>query len=495
MVRALPAARADCGGLCRCLRPSFPPLSWPSRARAAPDDAARACRSRRPEPPTARATPGRPWKSCAASGRAPRTPPPSSIPTRLSVRVHPGPGGRVHGALLPAEAPGHGARVRAGVSRRASSLPGTTMTRAPGSPPWSTTSTRSGAVPGGRAAARGGPRPRAPARRRATVYHQRRSRAGARSSSRRSIRAASPARTFPCTGRCACACSGALIPPQALGLSDANVSCLVSTATTCGSAPGTAGWRGTRCHRPAATPSPAPRIPRSIEVSPRRVWVGTAEGLAWYGKGTGRWGAEPDFRLRRPQRPGGPRGGGLPVRGHPRRRPVPPGGSGWEQVSDGDLPGRFITCMALEPAVRAAPDRDHERRTGDPGPGHRRHEHPVGDPARLHLGQHHERASRLGRAGSGSAPTETGSPSGPARGTLRRYSKASGEIGDDWILASCETDRGAVFRELRRRGERLPEGRRHLAQVRDLRRACVPRRAGDRLARRRTSFSAPSAAG
>jgi hypothetical protein len=121
------------------------------------------------------------------------------------------------------------------------------------------------------------------------------------------------------------------------------------------------------------------------------------------------------------------------------------GGSGWEQVSDGDLPGRFITCMALDGGgsrlligtmnlglvvldlvtgsmqtlSEIIPDFASENITSV-----------LADSAgRVWIGTY----------GDGLTLWVAD------KGTLRRFSRASGEIGDDWILASCETDRGVYF--------------------------------------------------
>ena len=171
-----------------------------------------------------------------------------------------------------------------------------------------------------------------------------------------------------------------------------------------------------------------------------------AEGLAWYGKGTGRWGAERDFQAPDARNVqvvreaagalyAGTLGDGLFRLGHP----------GWEQVADGDLPGRFITCLALD-----------------------------GSGLKLLIGTMNLGLVILDLA-TGSMqtlseimpdfasdnitsvlPDSTGrvwigtygdglSLWVPGRGSLRRYSKASGEIADDWVLAACETDRGVYF--------------------------------------------------
>ncbi len=98
-------------------------------------------------------------------------------------------------------------------------------------------------------------------------------------------------------------------------------------------------------------PFPSPAFVRSIEVSQGRVWIGTAEGLSWYGKATGRWGQDADFQspntrnvqvLRASSNAlyAGTLGDGL----------YRLGDDGWQAVGDDELPGRFVTTLATEPS-------------------------------------------------------------------------------------------------------------------------------------------------
>jgi ligand-binding sensor domain-containing protein len=118
---------------------------------------------------------------------------------------------------------------------------------------------------------------------------------------------------------------------------------------------------------------------------------------------------------------------------------------GWEQVSDGDLPGKFITCIGVD-------------QTG----------------GRLFVGTMnqglviYDMQTGAMKTLSESFPAFTSEniatilpdSSGrvwigtygdglsvwtPGTGTLRHFSKATGEIADDWVLASCETDRALYF--------------------------------------------------
>jgi hypothetical protein len=233
------------------------------------------------------------------------------------------------------------------------------------------------------------------------------------------------------------------ITPQALGLGDANVSCLRIDDDDLWIGTWNGGVARYAVSSARSDPFPGPAYSRSIEVSQRRVWIGMAGGLAWYGKSTGRWQTEPAFPTRNVQVVreiagtlyAGTLGDGL----------FRLGGSGWEQVSDGDLPGRFITCMALDGGgsrlligtmnlglvvldlvtgsmqtlSEIIPDFASENITSV-----------LADSAgRVWIGTY----------GDGLTLWVAD------KGTLRRFSRASGEIGDDWILASCETDRGVYF--------------------------------------------------
>ena len=233
------------------------------------------------------------------------------------------------------------------------------------------------------------------------------------------------------------------VAPRTLGLGDANVSSLVIDDDDLWVGTWNGGVARYSVSSARADPFPGPAYSRSIEVSPHRVWIGMAPGLAWYGKSTGRWGAEPDFLSRNVQVVrelagslyAGTLGDGL----------FRLGDAGWEQVRDGDLPGRFVTCMALDAdgsrlligtmnvglvildlangSMRALseilPDFVSENITS--------------------VLPDSEGRVWIGTYGDGLSLWV------PATGTIRRFSKASGEIGDDWILAACETDRGIYF--------------------------------------------------
>ena len=237
-----------------------------------------------------------------------------------------------------------------------------------------------------------------------------------------------------------------VISPARLGLNDANVSSLRVDGDDIWVGTWNGGVARYSVSAGQSDPFPAPAYSRSIEVADRRVWIGTAEGLAWYGKGSGRWGSENDFRLPTPRKVqvvreaagalyAGTLGDGLFRRDD----------SGWEEVSDGDLPGRFITCIAPDPSggrlfigtmniglvildmssgamttlAEIAPAFTPENITTI-----------LPDP---------EGRIWIGTYGEGLFVWT------PNDGAVRHFARATGEIADDWILASCETDRALYF--------------------------------------------------
>jgi hypothetical protein len=237
------------------------------------------------------------------------------------------------------------------------------------------------------------------------------------------------------------------LPLAAAGLADANISCL----RVDGDDLWVGTWNGGAARYSVSSGMsevfPAPAYTRSIEVTDRRTWVGHAEGLAWYGKGTGRWSTDADFSgeaarkvqvLRLTETSGlfaGTLGDGL-FRLDDR---------GWASVTDGGLPGGFITALAEDPArgrllvgtmnaglvlldlktglmstlAEHVPDFTADNITTIL----------VASDGRVWIGTY----------GEGLYSWDAD------RNTLLRFTKAGGEIADDWILASCETDRALYF--------------------------------------------------
>lgn len=237
-----------------------------------------------------------------------------------------------------------------------------------------------------------------------------------------------------------------IITPSVMGLRDANVSSLRVDGDDLWIGTWNGGVSRYSVSASRCDPFPLPAFTRSIEIADRRVWIGTSEGLDWYGKSSGHWGAEEVFRVPTPR----------PVRvvryaaGSLYAGTLGDGlyrlqGAGWDRVSDGDLPGNFITCVA-------------EDSTGE----------------RLFIG-----TMNLGlvildlRTGAMSTLSEDipgftaenittilcdseghvwiGTYGeglflwSPPESTLRRFAKATREIADDWVLSGCETDRALYF--------------------------------------------------
>ena len=237
-----------------------------------------------------------------------------------------------------------------------------------------------------------------------------------------------------------------VISPSLLGLADANVSSLrvdgddLWVGTWNG---GVARYSVSQMH---SDPFPGPAYSRSIEIADHRVWVGTAEGLAWYGKGSGRWGAEQDFQSPNPRRVqvvrqaagalyAGTLGDGL----------FRYGDEGWEAVSDGDLPGKFITCLAADPAGKTLYVGTMtfglvilDLKSGAMSTLGERTDAFVSENITSVLPDAEGRVW-IGTYGQGLSVWT------PATGSIQQFSKATGQLADDWILAACETDRALYF--------------------------------------------------
>jgi hypothetical protein len=190
----------------------------------------------------------------------------------------------------------------------------------------------------------------------------------------------------------------------------------------------------------------APPFSRAMEAADRRIWVGHAEGLAWYGKGTGRWGAEPDFGGESPRKVQALRMSGSALyAGTLGDGLFRLGDSVWERVADGSLPGGFVTVIA-EDAARGS------LLIGTMTAGL-----VILDPASGRMDTLAERAPGFGAdnvtavlaARDGTVWIGTYGDGlyawDPRTDGLRRFTKAGGQVADDWILACAETDRALYF--------------------------------------------------
>ena len=236
------------------------------------------------------------------------------------------------------------------------------------------------------------------------------------------------------------------ISAPVLGLDDANISSLTVDGDDLWVGTWNGGVSRYSVSSSHADPFPLPAFSRSIEIADRRVWIGTAEGLAWYGKSSGRWSSEGAFqsptvrKVQAVRQAGGSLYVGTLGDGLFRR-----GDTGWDQVSDGDLPGKFITCIAAEPGggrlfigtmnlglVIYDPQTGAMSTLAETVPAFTAEN--IGT-----ILPDSEGRVWIGTYGDGLSMWW------PSKGTLRHFSKATREISDDWVLASCETDRALYF--------------------------------------------------
>jgi len=233
---------------------------------------------------------------------------------------------------------------------------------------------------------------------------------------------------------------------QSLGLKDENVSSLRVDGDDLWVGTWNGGVSRYSVSAGSSDPFPTPPYARSIEVADRRIWIGTTDGLAWYGKGTARWGSEAYpaadhtynvqvVRLAAGRLFAGTLGDGL----------LRLGESGWEQVNDGSLPGKFITCIAEDSArgrlligtmnvglVLLDLKTGQMSTLSESVPAFTSENITTILPAR-------DGKIWIGTYGEGLAVWA------PDANSVRQYTKAGAEIADDWILSSCETDRALYF--------------------------------------------------
>ncbi len=231
-----------------------------------------------------------------------------------------------------------------------------------------------------------------------------------------------------------------------LGIHDSNISCLRVDGDDLWIGTWNGGVARYSVSAGVADSFDAPHFSRSIDVADRRVWISTAEGLAWYGKGTARWGTESDFGPPTPSKVqvvrattaglfAGTLGEGLFRRGD----------SGWSPVSDGSLPGSFVTSLAEDTVhgslligTMSFGLLIMDEKTGamsalsETSPGFAAENITTILPAR-------DGVIWIGTYGDGLYAWS------PDSGSLRHFSKDGSGLADDWILASIETDKALYF--------------------------------------------------
>ncbi len=188
----------------------------------------------------------------------------------------------------------------------------------------------------------------------------------------------------------------------------------------------------------AAFPSPA--FARSIEVTDRRVWVAAADGLAWYGKASARWGFTDAWKGLAVAEAAGELYAGTLGDGLLRLA-----GEEWERVSDGELPGRFVTCIAGGPdgASVLVGTMNLGLIVIDGASGKMRGLDQI-VPAFTARNVTSVLADAEGRVWIGTYGEGLFLWT-PSEGSVRRFSRETGEIGDNWVLAMCETPRALYF--------------------------------------------------
>jgi ligand-binding sensor domain-containing protein len=229
--------------------------------------------------------------------------------------------------------------------------------------------------------------------------------------------------------------------PDRLGLTDANISALAVDGDDLWVGTWNGGSARWSLSAEVSTLFPVPAYPRAFEPTDRRVWVATFEGLASCARASGRWSVVPELQEPSPVKVqaletsgdvlyAGTLGDGL----------LALRDGTWETVSDGGYPGRFVNCLAADGdrllvgtmnlglLVLDIPTGRFESLAAlQPSFTARNVTTVLADRGRVWVGTY----------GEGLWLWEAG--------TIRRYGKDTGEIGDDWVLASCRTADGVWF--------------------------------------------------
>jgi len=186
---------------------------------------------------------------------------------------------------------------------------------------------------------------------------------------------------------------------------------------------------------------PNPAYPRAFEPTARRVWVATFEGLASYARASGRWSLVPEL-----QEPSPAKVQALETQGDDLYAGTLGDGllrlrdGVWETVSSGGYPGRFVNCLAADGDRLLVGTMDLGLLVLDTGTGRFTSLaalHPAFTARNVTTVLPDRGRVWIGTYGEGLWLWEDG--------TIRRFGRDTGEIGDDWVLASCRVADGIWF--------------------------------------------------
>ena len=226
-----------------------------------------------------------------------------------------------------------------------------------------------------------------------------------------------------------------------LGLADANISSLAVDGDDLWVGTWNGGSARWSLSAGVSTVFPSPAYPRAFEPTDRRVWVATFEGLASYARASGRWSMVSELQEPSPAKVqaleslGNDLYAGTLGDGLLRLRD-----GVWETVSDGAYPGRFVNCLAADGGHLLVGTMDLGLLVLDPA-----------------TGRFESLASRVPDFVARNVTTVLADRGRVWIGTygeglwkwegqrVSRYGRDTGEIGDDWVLASCRTAGGVWF--------------------------------------------------
>jgi ligand-binding sensor domain-containing protein len=228
---------------------------------------------------------------------------------------------------------------------------------------------------------------------------------------------------------------------ERLGLTDANISSLAVDGDDLWVGTWNGGAARWSLSAEVSTLFPNPAYPRAFEPTARRVWVATFEGLASYARASARWSLVAELQEPSPAKVqaleamgddlyAGTLGDGL-LR---LRDGV------WERVSSGGYPGRFVNCLAADGGRLLVGTMDLGLLVLDTVTGR------FTSLAALHPAFTARNVTTVlpdrGRVWIGTYGEGLWLWEGD---DILRFGRDTGEIGDDWVLASCRVADGVWF--------------------------------------------------